>query len=74
MDAREYRATAGLEATRKVAAMAETKWSYMKHILSGHKRPGVDLARRLIAASEKVTPDKVMTLDALLKPSEELKR
>jgi hypothetical protein len=73
MNAKEYQNAAGKEAARKVVAMAGTTWRYWQHFVTGHKRPGPDLARLLIDASEQVTPGTVMTLDALLVPIDKLR-
>lgn len=73
MNAKEYEHMAGIEKAEQVVRMAGTKWSYWRHFCTGHKRPGVDLARKLVKASEFVTPDTPMTLDALLTPIDQLK-
>ena len=73
MDAKQYQNAAGKDAARRVVEMAGTTWRYWQHFVTGHKRPGPDLARRLIKASEQVTPGTVMTLDALLVPMDKLR-
>lgn len=73
MKAREYEAAHGKDAARKVVDLAGTKWSYWRHFCNNEKRPGSDLARKLVAASELVTPKAPLTLNDLLTPSDELK-
>lgn len=73
MNASEYEATHGKERSKLVVDLAGTKWSYWRHLCNNAKRPGVDLARKLIDASKRVTPEKPLTLDKLLTPGEEIK-
>lgn len=73
MNATEYEKTHGVERSKLVVELAGTKWSYWRHMVNGVKRPGPDLARKLVKASERVTPETPLTLDKLLTPKELLK-
>ena len=73
MNAKEYENTTGVENAQRVVELAGTKWSYWRHFCTKHKRPGPDLARKLVDASLSVTPDSPLTLDALLTPIENLR-
>lgn len=49
-----------------VAKAAKTKPSYFYQIAGGHRNPKLDLAERLVAATEKHTPSKKLTLAGLV--------
>lgn len=63
MDALEWWKSVGSPQARQAVEAAGTSWEYFQHIAHRRKRPGPDLARRLIAAS-----GGAMTLDELLFP------
>lgn len=63
MDAMEWWKLVGTQKAREAVESAGTSWDYFQHIAHRRKRPGPDLARRLIAASENK-----MTLEELLFP------
>lgn len=63
MDARTWWKSVGTEKARVAVEAAGTNWEYFKHIAAGRKRPGADLARRLVEAS-----GGALTLDGLLFP------
>lgn len=73
MNAREYEHMVGAEKAQKVAEMAGTKWRYWRHFVNGYKRPGYDLARRLVKASEYVTPDTPLSVEGLMVPADQLR-
>lgn len=89
MNALEFWRAVGTEKARKAAEAAGTEWSYFKHIAHNRKRPGVDLARRLIVESRKVSAElnrerkkrgeplphkkEVLTLEELLPPNNTIK-
>lgn len=50
----------------KVAKAAKTKPSYFYQIAGGHRSPSVDLAERLVEATERLTPNKRLTLGGIL--------
>lgn len=52
MDAMGYWRTVGTEKARQMVEQAGTSWAYFVHIAHRRKRPGVDLAHRLIEASD----------------------
>lgn len=66
MDAMSYWKMVGSSEIRRVVEEAGTSYAYWTHIAHKRKRPGPDLARRLVAAS-----GGALTLDELLFPSEE---
>lgn len=74
MKAREFWDAVGTEKAKLVIEKAGTEWSYWKHIAANRKRPGVDLARRLVQASRELTPGHELTLDELLTPRDSIKR
>jgi hypothetical protein len=51
MDAMEYWKQAGIEATRKACREAGTTYEHFKHIAHKRRRPSVELANKLIKAS-----------------------
>jgi hypothetical protein len=61
MDAKEWWHKVGTPEAKRVIEEAGTSWEYFNHICNKRKRPGVELARRLIAAS-----GGALTLDELL--------
>lgn len=69
----DYWQKVGTEKAMKVVKEAGTEWSYWKHIAHNRKRPGADLARRLVEASRKITPKHRLTLNELLTPREQIK-
>lgn len=56
-----YWRTFGTEQSRQMVERAGTSWAYFVHIAHKRKRPGVDLAHRLVGAS-----DGCLTLGELL--------
>ncbi len=48
-----------------LAAEANTSVGYLWQLAGGHRRAGVDMAKALVKASIKVTPDSALTLDGL---------
>lgn len=73
MNAKEYQLRVGIDKTKDVVEMAGTKWSYWQHFTTGHKRPGYDLAKKLVKASQYVTPETPLTIDGLMTPIEQLR-
>lgn len=69
MDMKEFRDAFGEEAVARLAAAVSSSGSYIEHIASYRKRPGTDLAHRLVTAS-----GNKLTLDSLLISKEEMKR
>lgn len=63
MDALTWWKSVGTPQAREAIKSAGTSWDYFVHIAHKRKRPGPDLARRLIAAS-----GGALTLDELLFP------
>lgn len=66
MNAMEWWRAVGTQAARDAVEQAGTSWGYFQHIAHRRKRPGPDLARRLIDAS-----GGALTLDELLFPGEQ---
>lgn len=52
MNAREFLESRGKAEGEKVAKAAGTSYAYLYQISLGHRRPRVDLAKRLVAASD----------------------
>lgn len=51
MNAKEFLEAFGIPEATRVAETAGTNYAYFSQIAHGHRRPSVDLAERLIAAS-----------------------
>lgn len=64
MDAMAWWRLVGTEQARAAVLSAGTSWEYFQHIAYYRKRPGPDLARKLIEAS-----GGLLTLDKLLFPN-----
>lgn len=73
MNAMQFWQDVKTPAAKAVAEAAGTSWNYFKHLAHNRKRPGVDLARRLVEESRKQTPGHELTLNELLVPSEQIK-
>ncbi|WP_020208258.1 hypothetical protein [Gilvimarinus chinensis] len=52
MTAKEFIDRFGCDEARAVAQKANTNYAYFSQIAYGHRRPSVDLAKRLVDASE----------------------
>jgi hypothetical protein len=63
MDAKSFLEKHGRDTAERVALSAGTNWPYFSQIAHGHRRPSVDLARKLVTASEEVVSDKKSRLD-----------
>ncbi len=70
MDALAFLEKHGKPVCIAVAELAGTKWEYFSQIAYGHRRPSVDLAHRLVAASTELVEDQDARLDllSLLRP------
>lgn len=66
MDLYTYWEKHGTDHTRKVVESCGTSWAYAVHIAHKRKRPGVDLARKIVAAT-----GGEVSLEELLFPSTE---
>ncbi len=55
----------GRDLTEQVAKKAGTNMAYFSQIAHGHRRPSIDLAKNLVAASEELVPDQDARLDLL---------
>ena len=68
----EFRDRYGIAITQEVCAKAGTTYDYFKHICNHRKRPGVDLARRLVDASDgRLDLDKLLIPKAMIRKSGE---
>jgi len=68
----QFRDRYGLAITQGVCIKAGTTYDYFKHICNQRKRPGVDLARRLVAASGgRLDLDKLLIPKTMLRKSGE---
>lgn len=65
MNALSFLEKHGKEIATAVAAKAGTNWAYFSQLASGHRRPSVDLAKKLVAASEDIIPEPAERLDLL---------
>ncbi|HEX8106730.1 MAG TPA: hypothetical protein VF516_03330 [Kofleriaceae bacterium] len=65
MDAKTFLEKHGRETTRQVCEAAETSIEYFSQIAYGHRRPSVDLAKKLTKASEEAIADKRARLDVV---------
>jgi hypothetical protein len=74
MDAMTYWKAAGRNTVLQLCNKAGTSYGYWKQFCNRRKRPGVDLARRLVAASAELTPKMVLSLDALLIPKDAIRK
>jgi hypothetical protein len=52
MDAKTYISKYGRDSAKQVAESAQTTIEYFNQIASGHRRPSVSLAERLVVASK----------------------
>lgn len=52
MDAQTFKDTFGIEESERVAIAAGSNYAYFHQIATGHRRPSVDLAEKLVDASE----------------------
>ena len=52
MNAKQFIEHFGIEEAKKVAEKAGTNYPYFSQIAYGHRRPSVDLAKRLVVASD----------------------
>mgnify|MGYP005667932333 FL=1 len=52
MNAKEFLEKFGREEAERVATSSGTNYAYFSQLAYGHRRPSVDLAERLVAASE----------------------
>jgi hypothetical protein len=70
MDALEFLEKHGKDIAEQVAKKAGTNWAYFSQIAHGHRRPSVDLARKLVGASEDLIHrrDERLDLLSLLQP------
>lgn len=66
MDLYTYWDKYGTDATKKMVESCGTSWAYAVHIAHKRKRPGVDLARKIVAAT-----NGEVGLEELLFPSSE---
>jgi hypothetical protein len=71
MDALSFLEKHGKAAATRIAERAGTNWAYFSQIAYGHRRPSVDMADRLVAASaeEIANPLEQLDLISLLKAS-----
>lgn len=63
MDAFAFLEKHGKHVTTTVAEMAGTNWAYFSQIAYGHRRPSVDLAEKLVAASAQLVDNPLEQLD-----------
>jgi hypothetical protein len=63
MDAGSFLDKHGKDICRRVAEKAGTKWEYFTQIAHGHRRPSVELAEQLVAASGDLIQDRRYRLD-----------
>lgn len=70
MDAKGFLDKHGREKVSEVAAKAGTNIAYFSQIAHGHRRPSVDLAYKLVAATEVLIecPDERLDVWSLLQP------
>lgn len=68
MDAMTFWKTHGKDRVIALCADVGTTYNYWKHIAHRRKRPGVDLARRMVTAT-----NGELTLDMLLPPRSEMR-
>ena len=75
MDAFQFLEKHGKEVAEQVAIKAGSNYAYFSQIAYGHRRPSVDLAHKLVAASEELVADPAARLDpmALLQPRREVR-
>ncbi len=65
MDALKFLNRHGKAIAEAVALGAGTNFAYFSQIAYGHRRPSVDLAKRLVDASASVVSDEAARLDLL---------
>lgn len=63
MDAKAFLEKHGKPTAERVAIRAGSNYAYYSQIAYGHRRPSVDLARKLVASSEVEVPDPSARLD-----------
>jgi hypothetical protein len=70
MDALSFLEKHGKQVATQVAERAATNYPYFSQIAYGHRRPSVDMAERLVAASAEVVDDPLAQLDlvSLVRP------
>lgn len=70
MDAKTFFESHDRDLVREVVLKADTTIEYFSQIAHGHRRASVDLAHRLVAASEELIADQQRRLDllSLLRP------
>lgn len=61
----------GTPTVMQLCAAADMSFDHWKHIANKRKRASTDLARRLVAASQAVTPGYCLSFDRILFPKEE---
>ena len=52
MNAKDYFDIHGREKTEAIAVAAGTNWGYFNQIVKGSRRPSVELAKKLVTASD----------------------
>jgi transcriptional regulator with XRE-family HTH domain len=74
MDALGFLEKHGKETAEAVAKKAGSNYAYFSQIAHGHRRPSVDLAHKLVAASEELIPaaDERLDVLSLLQPKEKV--
>lgn len=65
MDAKSWMRATDPADRLPVLAQAGTTYPYLLHLANGHRRPSIELAQRLAAASARHTPTARMTVAAL---------
>lgn len=68
MDAFSYFKEHGQLKCARLATKAGTEWEYFKQFVYGSRRPGSDLAKKLVEESRKLTPEHPLDLESLLFP------
>ena len=69
MNTKEYWTLHGSKVMLRVCILAGTSEGYMRHLIHGRRNASPKLARRLVEASAKITPDAPMTFSALIPPT-----
>lgn len=70
LSAKEYWQAVKTPMVKELCTRCGTTFDYFKHIANLRKRPSVDLARKMVAISQHLTPDYAMSLERLLVPRE----
>jgi hypothetical protein len=73
LDAKGYWEQVGRATVQQLCDECGTSYNYFKHIANKRKRPGVDLARKMVAVSQNLTPDFPLSLDLLLTPGDQMR-